>query len=352
MTVGLHTVTVTPPGGAAVDISCFIDQVSIHHGRDDTDSQPDASSCTLEISTNTSTDDLPLAIDVGSVVLVTTTLGGAPITRFTGSITDLSQGWDDAGEWSPDLALAQVIATGILADLGRRVVGDNPWPQQLDGAREAAIMAAAGITLDPLYSDPGQVQVLARDVDSQPALDLAQAVAQDAGGLLWSTRAGLVRYADALHRRNLVPSLELDACDVLISPTWRRTTEGLINQVSIGYGVAPEGSDQPRYVDQAANSITRYGTYGLSATTQLAAAADAQAMGQLLLARNSTPVWVLAALPVAVEDLTSADTSTLLGMEVGDLLSLTGLPSAGGVPTSAALWVEGWTETLAWGIMS
>ena len=113
----------------------------------------------------------------------------------------------------------QVIATGALADLGRRVVGDTPWPQRTDGARVAAVMSAAGITLNPATSDPGTVQILPRDVDSQPALDVAASTATDAGGLVWTTRDGEIRYADANHRRNAVPALNLDACDVEVTPS-------------------------------------------------------------------------------------------------------------------------------------
>ena len=48
MTIGVHSVSVTPFGGGdPVDISCLVDQVAIRHGRSDTDSQPDASkACT------------------------------------------------------------------------------------------------------------------------------------------------------------------------------------------------------------------------------------------------------------------------------------------------------------------
>lgn len=347
MSVGTHSVTLTTLAGAAVDINCLVDSLSIQHGRADTDSQPDASSCTLELSLADG-DQLPLGLDVGATIAVTTELAGTDYPRFTGTVTDISQGWDEAGEQTPDMPVVQVIATGPMAALGRRVVGDAPWPQQLDGARVAAILAAAGVVLDPLVSDPGTVQILARDVDSQPALELAQAVAADAGGLLWETVAGDVRYADAEHRRAAVVSLELDSCDVLVTPTWRRTTEALINAVSIGYGVAPDGGEAPRFTAERQDSIDLWGEFGLSSTTQLAAEADAQALGLLLLTQNHEPVWIMAALPVDMKDLSDADTATLLGLDLHSLISLTGMPAAGNVPTSAALWVEGWQETLAW----
>lgn len=351
--IGTHAVTVTRPvaGAAPVDVSCLVDSLSIHHGRDDTSSQPDASSCSLDLSLDTEETLLPPEIDVGSIVNVSTTLpGGVKSTRFVGRITDIDSEWEEAGEETPERVVVAVIATSALSELGRRTVGDAPWTQQLDGARIAQIMSVAGITLDPLFSDPGTVQILARDVDSQPALDVAQSTAESASGVLWDTRAGEIRYADANHRRGTIPSLTLDACDVLVTPTWKRTTAGLVNDVSIGYGIAPDGGEQPRYVAKRDDSIAKFGRYGLSATTELAAQADAQALGQMLLIRNREPVWIMSDLPVDVWGLDVNDTTALLALEVHDLVSLTGLPLVGSAPTSTSLWVEGWSEVLAWGI--
>ena len=346
----IDSIEVWGQGAEAIDISCLVDTVEIHHGRDDTNNQPDAPSATIDMSLVTGQEEFPSALEVGGIIRVTTNTALASSTRFLGRVTDLLQGWDEAGPQTPNNATIRVIATGMLAELGRRIVGDTPWAQELDGSRVSRIMAAAGITLDPATSDPGTVQILARDVDSQPALDVAHSVADSASGIVWATRDGDIRYADANHRRGQTASLTLDACDILVTPTWSRTTSGLINSVSIGYGAAPAGGgDQPRYVASRADSIAAFGTYGFSSTTELAALADATALGQLLITRNRVPVWIMSTLPVDVEGLSPEDTAALLALDMHDLLSLTGLPAAGNVPTSALLWVEGWTETLEYG---
>ena len=340
---GLHAVLV-----GSADISCLVDSVSISHGRDDPGSQPEASSATISLSVD-APDLLPGVVDVGALVAVTSQTAGGTYERFSGRVTDLALGWDEAGADTPDNGVGQIVAVGILAELGRRVVGDTPFPQELDGARVARVMAAAGITLDPLFSDPGTVQLLPRDVDAQQALDVAHSAAVSATGVLWQTRAGLVRYADSDHRRGATAALTLDACDVLVSPTWRRTLEGLVNSVSIGYGPEPVEGDASRYVASNAESIAKWGTYAYSTTTELAALSDAQAQGELLLVRNSSPVWVMAALPVDVAGLDAAQYEALLGLDMHSLVTLTGLPGLGTAPTSAHLWVEGWREELAWG---
>lgn len=351
MTVGVHSVIVSPDptggGGSPVDASCLVDEVTIHHGRDDTDSQPEASTATITLDLGGGT--LPPSVDVGSRITVATTLGGTTLTRFVGRITDVALGWDDKGEQTPEAGTGQLIAVSQLADLGRRVVGDTPFPQELDGARVARVLALAGITLNPATSDPGTVQITPRDVDAQSALDVAQDAAESASGVVWQTRGGEVRYADNLHRRRAASALELDACDVLVTPTWARTLAGLLNKVTVAYGVAPGGGEQPTVSASNTVSITRYGTYDYSLTTHLAALADAQAMAGLLLARNSSPMWAMPSLPVDLVGLSDADTLTVLGLDVHSLITLTGLPVVAGAPTVANLWVEGWQERLTWG---
>jgi hypothetical protein len=348
--IGDHTVTLTPLGGAALDITCLIEEAKLEHGREDSGSQPEPSACTLDLSSITELEPLPVGLEIGAGIKVTTTVGVTELVRFVGRVTDINLGWEEAGPLTPDRVFGQVIAVSMMSDLGRRIVGDAPWAQELDGSRVSRIMAAAGVVLNPGTSDPGSVQVLARDVDSQPALDVARATAESAGGMVWETRAGEVRYADAEHRRGTTVHLRLDACDVLVTPTWRRTTEGMVNRVSLGYGPTPDEGEQPRYVADAPASVARYGRYELSTATELANLADATAMGQLLLNRNSSPVWVMSELPLDVKGLSDAETVTLLGLDVHSLVELTGLPSAGTAPTTAVLWVEGWSETLGYGV--
>jgi hypothetical protein len=347
--IGDTTVELLPIGGGVVDVTCLVDQVAIRHGRDDADSQPEPSSATLDLAPLLESDTMPGTLEVGAGIQVSVATVAATYVRFVGRVTDISFGWEDAGPETPNRPTGQVIAVGPMADLGRRIVGDVPWVQQLDGARVAAVLAAAGVILDPLFSDPGTVQILARDVDSQPALEVAQGTAESGNGLVWETRDGSVRYADADHRRGIPSGLSLDACDVLVTPTWKRSSEALLNRVSLGYGAVPDEGEQARYVADRPDSVARFGRYELTTETELANLADATALGNLLLTRNSSPVWVMSELPVDVKGLDPARTDALLGLDMHALVTLTGLPAVGSAPTTAHLWLEGWNETLAWG---
>jgi hypothetical protein len=351
--IGTHEVLVYPqgdaPAGTPEDITCLIDGVSIQHGRTDTTAQPEPAAATLDFTVGPGA-PLPAVVDMGAWVKVVTHLAGEDSTRFVGRVTDLAIGWEDAGADTPEAGAGQLVAVAGLADYGRRVIGDAPFPAELDGARVARVFDVAGLVLDPAFSDPGTVQVVSRDVDRQPALEVARATADSAGGLIWHTRDGLIRYADAEHRRGTTIALDLDVCDVLVTPTWLRNLDGLVNEVSMTYGVAVDGGERPNHHAVNTTSQARYGVYDYSVTVELAALSDAVAATSLILTQNGTPVWMLQELPVDVAGLTAAETHTLLGLEVHSLVRVGGLPETGQTPTSIAAWVEGWTERLAWGV--
>jgi hypothetical protein len=341
--IGEHVVTV-----AGTDLSCWVDELSIRHGRADTTTQPDPSSATVNLSWDAGESPLPDTVGIGAPIYVDTVVAGVARPRFRGRVTDMAVGWDDAGEDTPAAQQGQLSAVGTLSDLGRRIVGDAPFPVENDAQRVARVATLAGMPLDPFVSDPGTVQIRARDIDSQPALAVMRGVAVSASGIVWQSVAGDLRYTDNNHRRNVSVGLELDACDVLVTPTWSRNLDGLTNEVSVGYGVG-EGGTQPRYTATNPTSQAQWGRYAYTTDTELAALADAQAMGSLLMRRNYDPVWMLAALPIAVEDLDADDTARLLTLDVSALVHLTGLPAIGNAPTAVYAWVEGWSETLSHG---
>jgi hypothetical protein len=316
-------------------VECQVLSAQLHHGRDDPTSQPVASSATLEL-----VGPLPLEAVIGARVRLTAELGGVSSTRFDGEVTDLGVGWDDVDHPRP-----RVIAVGDLARLGRRPIGDVPWNQELDGARVARILQLAGFPTDAFLSDPGTVQVLARDVDRQPALALAQSTAEDGAGIVWQDREGRIRYADALHRRGAALELELRSCDVGIGLGWEASLEGLVNDVHLRYGPTPEGSEQPEVYATDAASIDARGLFGASLSTSIATVVDAQKRADLIVARQAVPAWLLGGLELDLALFDDATTAAILGLDVHDLLSITGLPEGSPV-TSAFLWVEGWRETI------
>jgi hypothetical protein len=328
--------------GAGIDsgtpLECNVLRGVIRHGRDDPNSQPEADAATLEL-----VGVLPPEVEVGTALAVVAQFGGVDYPRFAGRISDVAIGWD-----SIDVPIATVIATGELADMGRRIIGDAPYPLETDGARVNRAIAAAEVATDAVRSDPGVLSVLPRDVDAQPALVVASDAAVDGNGFVWQATDGAVLYADAAHRRAALVAFELDACDLPASLVWAKGLVGLANDARVRWGT-PEA--EVRETDP--ESVAALGTFAASLTTRLATEADATNRATYIIARQAWPSWVLAGLEFALEapHISPADTAALLDLEVHALLSITGMP-AGAPATSALVFVEGWTETIEAGAWS
>jgi len=322
-----------------VAVECDVLHAMIRHGRDDPSSQPEADAATLEL-----VGPMPASAVIGArvQVLAAPSWETGERERFAGRITDVLIAWD-----SVDIPRGTLIAVGELADMGRRMIGEAPYPAELDGTRVNRAIAAAGVSTDPIRSDPGYLEVLARDVDAQPALTVAADAAFDGGGFLWQATDGAVLYADAFHRRAAAIALELVACDLPISLAWSQGLEGLANDVAVRYGVAPEGGEQPEVRADDPSSIATYGTHAASLTTRIADEPDAQERANLILARQAAPAWVLSALAFDLQSpaIGFSLTSALLGLEMHDLISVTGMP-AGSPMSGAFAFVEGWSETI------
>lgn len=350
-TLGATALAVTV-AGATVDLA-KVGAITIRHGRQGAEEQPDASTCQLVIYADALPTlpvlGQPVAIALGASARTPLGLAAAPAwaaagARFTGTITDLDDEPDAVGILGP--GLLSITAVGPKARLGRIRVGDTPWPAELDGTRAGRILAlaatAAGVTVGTV--DPGTATVMGRDVDSQPALGLLDELASEAGGIMVSRRDGALEYHDAAHRRNVPPLLALTAANVLSPVHWRQQLGGMVNDLSLAYG--PDGGSGQavvRITDPP--SITNYGPLAASLATQLSTLADARARATDFVGRRSRPRWRLDSLALdALRTLTLTQAGALAQVEVGALLTVTGFPSTGPYVT-ARLYVEGWTET-------
>lgn len=343
------------PGGPPVhDVSCFVDQVAIRHGRQGTEGQPEASTVTIDASLDTSEDHLTVGLDIGAEVTVFAYLPGMTglgVCRFKGRVTDITAEWEDRGPDTPNALVVQVIAAGPLAELGRRVL-PGPWGRlaELDGPRVFAIVNEVPGVVPTGTFDPGTVELIPMTFPTAtPAALVAPAVASGRG-VLWETREGLVEYADANHRRGTPAALSLDACDLLVSPQWLRDTEGLVNAVTLAYGETPVGGgDRPVHTAEDTESQDRYGFHDYSAETQLSREVDAVVMADVLLTQNTDPAWLLDALPVDVAGLDAATSAAILALDMHSLIHVTDLPAAGSAPRMADMFVEGWEEQFRFG---
>lgn len=346
--VGAQALIVTV-GGTVRQLST-IGPVTIRHGRQDVDSQPSASTCSLAILAGHGDqppsigDEVTVELGPDAVDLfgMDATAEAAARWRFVGTVTDPRAKLDGKGR-----AVYAVTAASRRAKLGRAYIGDSPWPAELDGARAVRIFDLVDDLVDVVATpDPGTVEVVARDVDRQPALALLDDLAIDTAAVLVELRDGQLDWHDAEHRRDAVPVLTLDASQVLSPAEWAQTQSGMVNDLTVEYGSA-EPKATVRIVNEASvDVVDGYGPFAAKLDTQLSQLVDAEAFARLTIARRSRPWWRLDRLDVdLLRTVSPSLAAQLLALNFGDLVAVTGFPSSGPF-TTTRLWTEGWTETI------
>jgi hypothetical protein len=388
--MGQCAVTAVLTVGAARDISSVtVSDVTVDVGRASVDSQPEASVLSVGLVEGWET-----VGDVGQPCTLTDAVGG----MFAGIVTDV----DCSPPENPDpratlfnLVTCQMAssrakagkpwrvrlsAAGPLADLGRAIVGDEPWPQETDSARVYRILELAGAQhqVNPGLLGPDMVP---RDVDSQPAADLCRSVATDALGTLWeqpSDPAQPIRYSpqslrawnpialtwgsvdpaatwatvppglrwqdvttDTLPIPGAPAALTLDCADILADVVFSQRLADLVAYVRVLYGPKPETGDRAEVTAGTPDGIPQVRLDG-----QLAEPGDAQAVADTIWRARREPMWRLSTITLRQQDLTPQKWAELrAALGVGTRLTINLPPSSPVGPTWQG-FLEGWTHTI------
>lgn len=369
-------ITALTIAGQPVDLGQVVaDTVTVLHGRTSVTDAATAMAADLRLllppgpmPSWTSGDSLTLSTEHGPLFT-----GTISERRLTGHLDTVERG---------RVGILELSATGPLAQLGFRVVGDQPWPQETETARAARILDLAGAPHDVQEPTTGTVyQVLARDVDAQTALDLLDDLGRDTGAavvdlpdgtvmyqpirdryepaitlrwqdlpaaMLWSDWGPGTTWADLGYRSPAAPlPVTIPPSAVLWEPQWLSAVAAIVNHVRVGYGDAPAGGDQA-FVDATdAASQARYGRRYAYLGTRLATIADATARASHIISTQAGERWGIGSVNVWPELLTADQATALLGLVCGDHVQLDGLPQ----PAPAQSWpgiVEGWTYQQWW----
>lgn len=364
----LESVAVRGPAGVWETLDpCTVDATAvITHGRDDVGAGPTASSCALTIIT----DALP-----GWSVADEITVTADGRQRFAGRITDLTLTHTTPGDTGRAAVIA-LTAIGTLGDLGWRDVGADPWPEESTADRARGILSAAGVPYK-VEGDP-PLRVTARDVDRKRALELIGGLAEDAGAAVFDTPDGTVVFqhyaaraqtwtyrlwreapgiwseqdqwftdwtATAADSPTAPTPVDLPCDAVAWEPVWGQTAGDVINHVTLSYGVAPDGGEQPEWTVSDADSMTRHGRQHYGKQTALADQASAAYRAGLILDRHDTPRWGMTGLDVYPADMDPALAARVLALTCGDRVNVLGLPQPAPDIDVVAV-VEGWTHTI------
>jgi len=275
----------------------------------------DPSNCTFQVVDLASADEI-MPGDLINLYSIETGVGYVP--RFTGRVYSRQIEWQGVTR-----SITTIAASGPLAILNRIYIGDDPWPMETDGERLARILALAEAqTGTPYEADPGGVDVLARDVDRQPAGDLARLYATSGLGLLTDSPDGTIRYLDRFHAVNVGADFALTAASIEDSLRVTATTETLVNDITVGYGTRVDGVDRTTIRATSPDSQSFFGYYGADFDSELDDVSDALDIANEYIYRNSLPQNTLPT--ITIDQRLRPD--LLTEIIIGDVCFITGLP--------------------------
>jgi hypothetical protein len=339
--------------GSVIDLELFEFNVTVAHGRSDVTSSPTASNTQIVLRGDTG----PL-LELADTVAIS--FDG--VDRFNGAISDLNVSFISTGT---PTAITTITAMGNLAKLGYTDVGASGYIEQSARQRVTGILDATG--LDYLNAgDPDITLYAILEADAQPstALDALARIAQGTGATYYDDPTGRIIFEDYGNRGSttfagiwanqvgtwseaegtwadypLFPtSFNLEAPGVIFAPTWAKTLTPLINDVTVTYG--PDLS--VTQTDSA--SITQYGRRTYRLDTDIKTLSDATTRAGGIMTAQANGLWNLGQISVLVDQLDADDTTALLELVSGDLVTVRGLPASG--PYSSYIGIlEGWTDS-------
>jgi translation elongation factor EF-1beta len=234
--------------------------------------------------------------------------------QYVGKITDWNFSFEPNGR-----QLASLQAADGLTFLAQQDLTSGTATAQLTGARVNAVLSQASVDW-PVADrdiDTGNSQ-LGTDVFDGNVLSYLQKVEQSEGGLLFIDKQGRVAFRDRLTTPTVdnVTVFADDGSGIPFAPAaLDYGTEQLHNQVTVT-------SPSSTAVANDALSQTRYGIAAISVDTLIDDAETVEGLAELLLSRFKEPQLRFQQIRVDVDKISSAQRTTVFGLEIGDVLQV------------------------------
>lgn len=342
-------------GGVYLDLGDVDYSVQVQHGRNDVTSSPEASSCQIVVYGADG-----VAADIGDSLYIE----AYGFARFTGNVTDLNITHLSS---NPPTAVTTIIGMGNLAKLGQAVTGYGGYPHESAFDRADTILTDGGIA----YINGGNTALEIHEITSanenpQSCYDALAQLASWSGATFFDTPEGLIAFEDYGNRGitafsgtwaalteswstynqawNSFPTdqaaFSFPTTSVVWTPTWTKTLNALINDITVKYGADGEDIEQ----SDDTGSIALYGRRAHVLDTRLRQLSDAQTRAANILAAQALPYWNLGQISVRVDLLTQPDRDAVLAIVNGRLINIPGLPEPAPFDSFTGI-VEGWAET-------
>ena len=339
--------------GANIDMGTVEFNVTVMHGRSTVTDVPTASSAQLVIRGAAGP-----VMEISDYLVVY--FNGQP--RFSGKISDIDVSFSGT---NPPTAITTVTGMGNLSKLGLADVGGSGYAEESVRQRVEAILSASGVS----YLNGADDNITVKAV---PAVDAVITTAWDAisdmcvqsGGTFFDTPHGVIVVEDYGNRgqttssgiwssqstdwantsgtwASITPGVNstiIDGAGIILSPTWTKQLEPLINDITVTYG-----TDQSVQQTDSA-SISAYGRREYLLNTTISNVSDATIRGGQVITAQANPLWDLGQISILVNLLDAATTTAVMELISGSLLRIYNLPAQGPYDDYTGI-VEGWADS-------
>lgn len=225
---------------------------------------------------------------------------------------------------------AEIIATDEFTLLARQVLTAGAATPQLSGARVSAVldMVSVGWPEDKRSIDTGESTLGADEFDGN-ALQYLQKVSESEQGLLFIAKNGDLVFRDRLDATPTTDSLTAFADDGTGIPFTLTAvnygSELLYNQAIVSSGDLSAQADNDR--SQIAYGVTSY-----ELDTLVSTQAQLQNIADFLVQKYGDPEYRFETISVNLDTVGAANKATVLGLEIGDVVSIKFTPNDIGDP--------------------
>jgi hypothetical protein len=344
-----------------------ISQVSHRTGRTNIYSQPTASTLSIKLVA-LQNNSFNIAInDVVALQVKDTT--GTYKTLFGGNISDLSTSISNTGSIGTTFVYS-IIAVGSLSRL-TKIPTEGVLTSAFDGDQIETLLteflagnwnavspAQEWANYDPVVTwenaetiglgeidTPGQYEMVNRSSSPDSVYNIASLIANSAFGILFEDNSGNISYADADHRQNYLAdngSVYISANTAIGTGIQTTTRAGDIrNDITLNYGNS--FNDTEILIDAA--SVDLYGYKGETINSTIKKQEDAEAIVEKYIALRAIPkpVFETITFPITNPELSDIERNALLGIFMGQPITITDLPVQISKTQEFLGFVEGWS---------
>jgi len=233
----------------------------------------------------------------------------------------------------------ELTAARILAHAN---AGLNGFSGEGSDARIIRLARYAGVPASEVNTETGlSASIVNQITNDKTALALMTEVSDTEGGILFDARDGTLTFHARSHRYNTAVTMTLSATSQEIEADLqpKLDDQGLLNDLT----AARDGGVSTRIVDSA--SVLDYGLYRESITLLTTSDNEVVDAANWKVQTRSTPGVRIPVVSVDLLNCSSAQKTALLAREIGDRITLSGLPSQAPA-VSMDFFIEGYTEVI------